>query len=112
MKKVFFCALLLTCMSCANRSSLFVNLNNKDFNATKAENIELYFAADKPTKTYDVIGYVTVGISFFQRNNAVALTTMKGRAANKGADALLNITFSLYGNGMHGHLTGLAVKWK
>ncbi len=112
MKKVFFCALLLTCMSCANRASLFMNLNAKSFSATQAENIELYFAPEKPPKTYEIIGYVTVGINAIQRNNVVALATMKEKAAKNGADAVLNITFSLDDYGLNAHLTGLAVKWK
>jgi hypothetical protein len=110
MKKIILYVFLLTCMSCANRFTSFTSLNTKSFAATQAETVELYFATDKPIRAYEVIGYVHVRMGLLQRENAIALSNMKEKAAKNGADALLNITFLI--DRPDTYITALAVKWK
>ena len=109
-KITIVCILFFTLTGCQITSKYFINLNEKTFPATQASAIQLYFAPDKPDKPYEVIGSVVIMYgSWYNMNHPTAMADMKEKAAQKGADAILNITIGVD----HGaNLTGLAVKWK
>lgn len=91
----------------------FHNLNAKTFTATDTDKVELFFKPDQPPRAFEPIGYVDVNVfNSGKENRAAVLTTMKKRAAKKGANAVVNIDMQYLGDGIRISFIGLAVKWK
>ncbi len=108
---------LLALTSCYNRLSYFTSLTEKTFSATSPDKVALYYAPDKPDKPFEVIGSVKVIVHSMGEKETQALAKMKIEAANRGADALLNVTISDAGRNVNtgrqdASFIGLAVKWK
>jgi hypothetical protein len=116
MKKIalfLFCICLMSLTSCSRFYDRFVQLNEKAFTPTNADNVELFFT-DNIAKPYDPIGYVNIVLCIecgilVPQNQKSALKTMKELAAKNGADAIVNINIQ---NAKGYNLIGLAVKWK
>jgi hypothetical protein len=109
----FFCLCLISLTSCSRLYDRFIQLNEKTFTATTANNVELFFT-DNIAKPYDPIGYVNIVLCIecgilIPQNQTSALKTMKELAAKNGADAVVNINIQ---NAKGYNLIGLAVKWK
>jgi hypothetical protein len=110
---LLFCLCLISFTSCSRLYDRFVQLNEKPFTPTDANNVELFFT-DNITKPYDPIGYVNIVLCIecgvlVPQNQTSALKTMKALAAKNGADAIVNINIQ---NAKGYNLIGLAVKWK
>lgn len=87
---------------------------SKTYAATNAQNIEMIF--EKPTRQYEVIGYITgMGDAYTDQNSV--FNTMKEKAAELGADAILIKGDMSAGNwydtgGWDKKGSALAIKWK
>jgi hypothetical protein len=116
MKKIalfLFCIGLISLTGCSRFYDRFVQLNEKSFTSTDANNVELFFT-DNIAKPYDPIGYVNIVLCIecgilVPQNQTNALKTMKAIASKHGADAVVNINIQ---NAKGYNLIGLAVKWK
>jgi hypothetical protein len=116
MKKITLIVFYLSLMSltsCSRYYDRFMQLNEKTFAPTSANNVELFFT-DNIAKPYDAIGYVNIVLCIecgvlIPQNQKSALKTMKELAAKNGADAIVNINIQ---NAKGYNLIGLAVKWK
>lgn len=110
-------SILFSIMGCTNRVSNFTHLTERVFPPTSVDSLKLYFAPEKPDRAFETIGYVNVIVHTIGEKDTIALMKMKEKAAQNGADAILNITISDAGinvntGGRDASFVGLAVKWK
>lgn len=101
-------AISLTLFSCT--SSQYVQTSNV---STNQDEIQVYFASEKPTQDYEVIGFIETSGWIFTSNRAL-LNGLKKKAKKEGADGVINVNFDHIPHVLTGipEVTGIAVKWK
>jgi hypothetical protein len=85
--------------------SFYVQVGDNAFEPTEIKSIELY-ATKLPTREYQELGLISLYVNWNSESNLRSLREMKKMAAERGANAILNLT-------LHDtRLSGVAVRWK
>lgn len=107
MKNIFCLSILFLLVSCSIKTH-YVQTGSKTYPATDANKILIY--SRTPEKPYDIIGSVA---AYADSGEEVAVKTLKKKAAEIGADAIIEISLdkmSSYSQATG--INGTAVKFK
>lgn len=106
MKNILYLLILIVFASCSIKTH-YVQTGAKTYPKTEENNILIY--SKSPEKQYDIIGSVAV----YGTNEKIAVKSLKKKAAELGADAVIEITLDKISSvNQATGINGIAVKFK